>query len=568
MDAPVDHNDHQAFGYPGLASPNSADKFVHPGTGSHSHDSTCHDAAAFGGDFLNGFSFDTVEPSTLQVSHTSHDDSCVDQCPGSYNSQGLPRGTFPPAPHARPRFTNANCSLPYMTEAPLFPPTTHDFEQAQIYFPVESEFRYPTFHGNRFSQHPPNNGHQQFSTNFDAQGICNMPQCSIPNDCASADCGSGSCSEECCTDPSCEDAVCHDADCAHLGDTCNSTQCPTSPPSAGPFDYVWPDLNTDWNFHQHAGHGLLPHDPNCNHTNTEHDVAITLRHLKDPAAPDHQRVYLDGFDSHAFCHGDVDVTPTVETPALTADTANASPISHRPSLSLPTTMDTSGQHVCRWLVKAKGDVHAHTCGQIFACTEELHNHLAKDHVGQMSSKTKYLCLWEGCSRKDDQVFASRNKLRRHISTHTSFKPYKCEVCQESFSAQQALDQHVRIHTGEKPYKCDYPGCDKAFKQKSALTMHKRTHTGEKPLTCEFCGKSFCESSNLSKHRKIHTANYKFKCTVCTKSFIRIDQLRRHQLKHERDKGKGKGPVLEPSIPEDDAEADTLQIVNEQFLTPV
>jgi hypothetical protein len=32
-------------------------------------------------------------------------------------------------------------------------------------------------------------------------------------------------------------------------------------------------------------------------------------------------------------------------------------------------------------------------------------------------------LWEGCSRKDDQVFASRNKLRRHISTHTSCRSH-------------------------------------------------------------------------------------------------------------------------------------------------
>ncbi|KAH6657487.1 hypothetical protein BKA67DRAFT_655755 [Truncatella angustata] len=584
MDGPVDHNGHSHLGYDSLTAVNSVDKYLHSGTGSHSHshDSTCHDAADFGSDFLAAFAFDnTVEPSTLQVSHTSHDDSCVDQCPGSYNAQGLPRGTFPAAPHPRQRFTTSLCSFPYVTEAPFLQPPAQHFHQAHAYFPVDSEFKFPVNHAARYMNHPLNNG-QHYSTPLNAPGICTMSQCDVVNDCVSGDCRSVmTCSEgACCTDPSCADAscedlcdgdvICHGEACADLGDTCDDTLCLTSPPSASAFDSMgWTqDFGGDWNFHQYPGHGPFSHNPACNHTIAEHDVAITLRHLKDPAAPSQQQqqhhAFLGSFDSDQFIHGDTEVASTIETPTLTADHAT-SPMSHRPSLSSSGSKDASGQHVCRWLVKSKGDIHAHICGETFQCNEDLHTHLGKDHVGQMSSKTKYICLWEGCSRKDDQVFASRNKLRRHISTHTSFKPFKCPHCKESFSAQQALDQHIRIHTGERPYKCDYAGCDKAFKQKSALTMHKRTHTGEKPLTCEICGKSFCESSNLSKHRKIHNADYKFKCTHCPRSFIRVDQLRRHQQKHDREKEKGKGRVLEPSIPEDDLEADCLHIVNEQFL---
>ncbi|KAK9794496.1 hypothetical protein SCARD494_05566 [Seiridium cardinale] len=563
MDGPVDHNDHPGFEFQGLTSPNPVDKYIHPGTGSHSHDSTCHDAA-FANEFLAAFPFDTVEPSTLQVSHTSHDDSCVDQCPGSYNAQGLPRGTFPPAPHPRSRFTSSSCSYPYLSEGTLFQPPSQHYDQAHAFFPLDSDLRFALNHGGRYAQHPPSNG-QHFLTPLNTSGICTMPQCDAVDECVSRDCGSVSCSDACCTDPSCENVVCHDEACADLGDPCHSTQCLTSPPAATSFDYGWADFS-DWNFHQHPSHEVLSHGQNCNHTNMEHDVATTLRHLKDPAAPtQQQQAFLNSFNHDVFGHGDTEVASVAETPALTADTIVASPTAHLPSISLPGPKKPLGEHVCRWLVKAKGDAHAHTCGQTFQCNEDLHTHLGKDHVGQMSSKTKYLCLWEGCSRKDDQVFASRNKLRRHISTHTSFKPFKCEWCKDSFSAQQALDQHIRIHTGETPYKCDFPDCGKAFKQKSALTMHKRTHTGYKPLICEVCGKSFCESSNLSKHRKIHNADYKYKCPLCPRSFIRVDQLRRHQLKHEREKEKGKGRLLEPSIPEDDLEADTLQIVNEQFL---
>lgn len=430
MDGPVDHHDHPGFAYHGLTSPPSVDKYLLPGAGSHNHDSTCHDAAAFGGEFLAPYSFDTVEPSTLQVSHTSHDDSCVDQCPGSYNSQGLPRGTFPPAPHPRPRFTTSSCTYPYLTEGPVFLPNTQHYDQTHAYFPLDSDFRYPVSHAARFVQQPPSNG-QQFIAPLETPGTCTMPQCSATNDCVSRDCGSVSCSDACCTDPSCEDLVCHDETCAELGDACDSTQCRTSPPSAAAFDYGWTDFSNDWAFHQHSGHELLSHDQNCNHTNAEHDVAKVLRDLKDPVAPAQQQPAFLNFNGNVFGQGDFDVASTVETPPLTADTTVASPLSHRPSLSLSGPKDTCGQHVCRWLVKGKGDIHVHICGQSFECNEDLHTHLGKDHVGQMSSKTKYLCLWEGCSRKDDQVFASRNKLRRHISTHTSCESSICKPCHAS-----------------------------------------------------------------------------------------------------------------------------------------
>lgn len=417
MDGPVDHDAHLGFGYQELTLPPSADRYTHPGNVSHNHDSTCHDAAAFGGEFLAAYSFDTVEPSTLQVSHTSHDDSCVDQCPGSYNAQGLPRGAFPPAPHSRPRFTASSCSFPYLSDGPVFLPSSQQFDQAHAYFPFDSDFRYPIGHAGKFGQHPPNNG-QHFSTPIDTPAVCKMSQCNVVDECQSRDCGSVSCSDACCTDPSCEDLVCNDETCADLGDACDKTQCQTSPPAAAAFDYGWADFHTDWTFHQHTNQALLSHDENCSHTNAEHDVAKVLGALKDPAHPAQQPFLNFG---NVFGPADFDVASTIETPPLTADTAVASPLSHRPSLSLTGAKISCGQHICRWLIKGKGDIHAHICGQVFICNEDLHTHLGKDHVGQMSSKTKYLCLWEGCSRKEDQVFASRNKLRRHISTHTSCK---------------------------------------------------------------------------------------------------------------------------------------------------
>ncbi|ORY66366.1 uncharacterized protein BCR38DRAFT_340414 [Pseudomassariella vexata] len=244
------------------------------------------------------------------------------------------------------------------------------------------------------------------------------------------------------------------------------------------------------------------------------------------------------------------------------DTADTSPKTPEPDDCLKSPNCADQQHTCRWIVSDEGAKHEHLCSRSFSTPIDLDKHLREDHLAHMSSKTKYKCLWKGCVRKDHQEFASRNKLRRHLSTHTSYKPFECKQCGEGFSAQQALDQHIRIHTGDKPYVCDVEGCDKAFKQKSALTMHKRTHTGEKPLVCEYCGKRFCESSNLSKHRKIHNPVYKHKCTEpgCGKEFIRLDQLRRHTEKHERQRKKTKDRLQRATPPELSIQVEPLYII--------
>ncbi|KIS71835.1 uncharacterized protein UMAG_00264 [Mycosarcoma maydis] len=183
---------------------------------------------------------------------------------------------------------------------------------------------------------------------------------------------------------------------------------------------------------------------------------------------------------------------------------------------------------CRWM----------GCSASFDSHSALTDHIETEHVG--SGQAQYECKWIGCARYvSGQKFSQKQKVLRHIQTHTGDRPFKCSECGKRFSEQNTLAQHMRTHTLERPYVCDHPGCGKAFSVAGSLTIHRRIHTGSKPFVCTYpgCGKAFAESSNLTKHVRTHTGDKPFKCDECGKCFSRPDQASRHRKTHERKRGK-------------------------------
>ncbi|VDB87976.1 unnamed protein product [Peniophora sp. CBMAI 1063] len=179
--------------------------------------------------------------------------------------------------------------------------------------------------------------------------------------------------------------------------------------------------------------------------------------------------------------------------------------------------------ICRWK----------DCGIAFSNTEDLTTHLTAEHVG--GGKAHYECYWADCQRHGDHGFTSKQKICRHLQSHTGHRPFQCKLCKQNFSEAATLQQHMRRHTQEKPYVCDVPGCGKAFAIAGALTIHKRTHNGDKPFKCTYCDRAFSESSNLSKHLRTHTGVRPYVCSEpgCSKAFSRPDQLARHQSVHRK-----------------------------------
>ncbi|KAI0022207.1 hypothetical protein F4780DRAFT_207207 [Xylariomycetidae sp. FL0641] len=514
----------------------------------------------------------TIAPVSLDLLFTSHDDTCLERCLGTYHGPAPHRGNPIPPFNPRPRFATASLSIDHSSLDPLLdphPPTVqhnyanvrHSLQLTATHdIPYGEPFGYQENLANPFTSADYDNHHlytqmQVGTPHFpmeQPQFLVGQPHFPLAHphspaeyshdledledlmadDAASVAGSSVSCSSDCCLDAACDEPTC-----AVDGTPCDDDSCLFPGPNpqqeisaTGLQTSLEHQPSGDRRASIPSGANPVPSHTDCtgNHTLADHDAAATLRDLQtkdgrtaEPVLALQGSILEAGFKAQP------------PTPGRTPQ---------------PSSEETAC--VCQWnLVCAATGIPIRTCGMVFGSSLELHNHVSKDHVDPMTSKTKssYICLWAGCGRDTSVKFQSRNKLRRHVGSHTAYKPFECPTCGQCFSAQQALDQHVRIHTGDMPFECDFPGCQKRFRQKSALTMHKRTHTGEKPLKCSECGMAFAESSNLSKHRKTHRHELKHVCPEpgCAKGFLRLDQLRRHQRTHARSKETG-GEIRPPA----------------------
>ncbi|KAI0482797.1 hypothetical protein GGR56DRAFT_207759 [Xylariaceae sp. FL0804] len=244
-----------------------------------------------------------------------------------------------------------------------------------------------------------------------------------------------SCSSQCCSTQPCQEEdcsatqPCQEEDCSGDGTPCNEIGC---------FDGMELNMPPEWDSQasivqqqQPQRHQPPPpplysdfHDHPCNHTHTEHDVAMTLKNLNNKI----------GLSSHQ--QSDFSDAPTISDEnqhlvacsdgSLSESLGAHEQLSHSDvSGSTPqpcASVSAQQRCVCKWVMNPGAPVsQQRVCGNICSSNHDLVEHLKTNHIAMMTAKTHIVCSWKGCKRTGDQVFASRNKLTRHLFTHTGCK---------------------------------------------------------------------------------------------------------------------------------------------------
>ena len=108
-------------------------------------------------------------------------------------------------------------------------------------------------------------------------------------------------------------------------------------------------------------------------------------------------------------------------------------------------------------------------------------------------------------RKDDEylldIHPNEAKYFTNPRTGRKVKKLVCKVpgWGKVFEKKWNFKDHIRMHMGDKPYKCTM--CDKSFTQKGNLIKHNRQHQfwdlkSRKVHQCRVCLKKFTEKYNL------------------------------------------------------------------------
>ena len=164
-----------------------------------------------------------------------------------------------------------------------------------------------------------------------------------------------------------------------------------------------------------------------------------------------------------------------------------------------------------------------------------------------------------CPYKENCTYVSkhRNRMRKHIRTHTGEKPYVCNKCERTFGHLDSVKKHVLVctgptdtidlselftktseifdnlvfeKTGNGELKCPYKeNCNFASNHRNTMRSHFRTHTKEKPYICNLCEGTFANITSVKRHLLTHSGMKGVNCKFCYHRWP-ASKIENHQTK--------------------------------------
>ncbi|KAK3908751.1 Zinc finger protein 425 [Frankliniella fusca] len=156
------------------------------------------------------------------------------------------------------------------------------------------------------------------------------------------------------------------------------------------------------------------------------------------------------------------------------------------------------------------------CKSTFKTSKAFRNH-KRYHVCKFACNT--------C----DKRYATSDKLKDHLRSHSGEKPFKCSLCDKSFSTSARLKSHENYHF--KTFKCEYCGLLLLGSITNLRRHINEVHTRLKKVMCETCGDVFSRREHLHMHCFYHHEQYNFCCVECKRVFQTKESYEKHKLSH-------------------------------------
>jgi uncharacterized Zn-finger protein len=153
--------------------------------------------------------------------------------------------------------------------------------------------------------------------------------------------------------------------------------------------------------------------------------------------------------------------------------------------------------------------------QCAICGKEFNRALyLRKHMITHTDEKKYACTW--CPKK----YRELKNLQYHMKKHTGVSEYVCGKFPVSFN-EKFFNLNVSVDL-----------CGREFSNEDLLIKHIPSHSTNNPWKCNVCRMTFHHQSTLSRHSKIHERVTQ--CQLCHQTFQFDSLLRKHLLEAHKD----------------------------------